>query len=306
MEESRVVGALVGSAVADALGAPFEFGGPGQYSERFSDLLSDGGSEMIGGGTFNWAPGEFTDDTQMALHLAESLVDNGLALDRDDLWLRWQAWSENAADVGITTRRALGFDNWRDVVHPDPERTAANGALMRCTALALLDVPREVRLRWTLEQAAMTHAHPDAGLGAWLGVAAIRAAIEGSDPFDVLHKEVASLPSGSHERFAAVLGEDWHPIGSHPYNGGVWVCLATAVWAVRGAETYEEAVVRAIDCGGDTDTVACVAGALAGALHSIDAIPTRWRSDLHGSPDGERTIRADDLAVLARRLAGYR
>ena len=51
---------------------------------------------------------------------------------------------------------------------------------------------------------------------------------------------------------------------------------------------------------------ATLAGALAGALHSIDAIPARWRSDLHGSPDGERTIRADDLAVLARRLAGYR
>lgn len=306
MDESRVVGALVGSAVADALGAPFEFGEPGEYTERFPDPLPDGGSEMIGGGTFNWAPGEFTDDTQMAVHLAESLVDNDLALDRDDVWRRWRAWSDEAADVGVTTRRALGFDDWRDVVHPDPERTAANGALMRCTALALLDVPREVRLRWTLEQAAMTHAHPDAGLGAWLGVAAIRAAIDGDDPFDVLGHEVDSLPSGSRERFAAVLGEDWHPIGSHPYNGGVWVCLATAVWAVRGAGTYEEAVVRAIDCGGDTDTVACVAGAIAGALHSMDAIPVRWRRDLHGSPDGGRTLRTDDLVTLAHRLAEYR
>jgi len=303
---SRAIGALVGSAVADALGAPFEFGGPGEYSERFPEPPPAGGSEMIGGGTFDWAPGEFTDDTQMAVHVAESLVDNDLALERDDLWSRWRAWSEDAADVGITTRRALGFDDWRDVVHPDPERTAANGALMRSTPFALLPTPREVVRSWVVHQAAMTHAHPDAGHGAWLAVAAIRAAIDGGDPFSVLHREVGSLPSGPHERFAAVLGEDWHPMGSHTENGSVWVCLATAVWSVRDAATYEESVVRAIDCGGDTDTVACVAGALAGAIHSIDAIPARWRNDLHGSPDGRRTLRADDLETLARRLAGYR
>ena len=301
-----MTGALVGSAVADALGAPFEFGRPGEYSDRFPEPLQDGGSEMIGGGTFDWAPGEFTDDTQMAVHVAESLVDNGLTLDRDDLWSRWRAWSVDAADVGITTRRALGFDDWRDVVHPDPERTGANGALMRSTPFALLPTPREVVQSWVVHQAAMTHAHPDAGHGAWLAVAAIRSAIEGGDPFTVLHGEVERLPVGPRERFAAVLGGDWHPMGSHTENGGVWVCLATAVWAVRGAGTYEESVVRAIDCGGDTDTVACVAGALAGAIHSIDAIPIRWLNDLHGSPDGRRTLRTDDLVILAGRLAGYR
>ena len=306
MDESRFNGALVGSAVADALGAPFEFGGPGQFSERFPEPLQDGGSEMVGGGSFNWAPGEFTDDTQMAVHLAESLVDNGLRLERDDLWSRWRAWSEDAADVGITTRRALEFDDWRDVVHPDPERTGANGALMRSTPLALLPKPREIIRSWVVQQAAMTHAHPDAGLGAWLAVAATHAAIAGGDPFAVLEQEVAALPAGPRERFGAVLGDDWHPMGSHTGNGSVWLCLATAVWAVRGAETYEDAVVRAIDCGGDTDTVACVAGALAGALHSVHAIPARWRDDLHGSPDGRRLLRTGDLEALARRLAGYR
>lgn len=305
MDVGRLEGALVGSAVADALGAPFEFGDPGEYSRRFSGDAGEDENEMIGGGAFDWAVGEFTDDTQMAVHLAESLVDNRLTLVRDDLWRRWRAWASSAADVGNTTRFALGFDDWRDVVHPDPEWTAANGALMRSTALALVDVSVEVRRRWTLEQAAMTHAHAAAGYGAWLGVVTTRAAVEGADPFAALGAALDDLPDSAREGFAEVLAEEWDPEDRHHLNGGVWVCLATAVWAVRGARSFEEAVVRAIDCGGDTDTVACVAGAIAGGVFSIDGIPSRWLDVLHGRPDPERRLGADDLARLARRLAGY-
>ncbi len=70
-----VLGALVGTAVGDALGGPFEFDAPGTYLLRFPNPVVGGTGELIGGGSFNWAPGEFTDDTQMALALAESLVD---------------------------------------------------------------------------------------------------------------------------------------------------------------------------------------------------------------------------------------
>ena len=102
----RAMGLLVGAAVGDALGAPFEFGLAGDYGRRFPEPVIGGIGEMVGGGHFDWAPGEFTDDTQMALALSESLVARG-GFDPDDVWERWQTWASEADDIGSTTRTAL-------------------------------------------------------------------------------------------------------------------------------------------------------------------------------------------------------
>ena len=104
----RALGAVVGSAVGDALGAPFEFGPPRQYSRRFPEPVVGGTGEMIGGGGFEWAPGEFTDDTQMAIVQAESLLACG-DVDGDDLFERFRIWASAASDVGIQTRSVLGL-----------------------------------------------------------------------------------------------------------------------------------------------------------------------------------------------------
>ncbi len=266
---------------------------------------------MIGGGGFEWAPGEFTDDTQMGVLLAQSLVDARHDLNPDDLWRRWRAWASTASDVGITTRRALSFENWREVRHTNPSHTAANGALMRAFPLALLSVDRNTRREWTLQQAALTHAHPDAGFGAWLGVAMMRAAIDDHDPFEMLETELQELPKQSRDVFAPLLAPTWSPDDGGPSNGSVWGCLAHAVWAVRGAESFEDAVVRAVNCGDDADTVACVAGALAGALFTEQAIPSRWLAYVHGTTgdrDDERSdyLRLEDLEQLALAVAGLK
>ncbi len=160
VEGSRITGLLVGAAVGDALGAPFEFKPAGTYRMRFPSRVLGGIGELIGGGGFNWAPGEFTDDTQMAVVLAESLLANDLTLDRDHLFASWRQWATNATDIGSTTRHALSFERWQDVSHRNPEMTAANGALMRAFPLALLKVNDLTRREWTLQQAALTHAHP--------------------------------------------------------------------------------------------------------------------------------------------------
>jgi ADP-ribosyl-[dinitrogen reductase] hydrolase len=307
-ELQRIVGVMVGAAVADALGAPFEFGPARQYSRRFPAPVLGGTGELIGGGTFGWAPGEFTDDTQMALALAVSLLDAG-RYEPDTLWQAWRQWAADAADVGTTTRASLRFADWRAVRHPDPARTAANGALMRAFPLAVAfigssdDDARAV----VLHQAALTHPHPAAGWGAWLAVAMMRAGIRGDDPFAALARELDELPGDVAGAFRAVLTPGWTPERSHPHNGTVWGCLAQAVWAVRSTDSFEAAVITAIELGGDTDTVACVAGAIAGARYGVQAIPSRWATYVHGRvalTGGERRFGLADLQHLALALAG--
>ena len=97
----RAVGAVVGSAVGDALGGPFEFGPAGAFSARF---LVGGDMEMCGGG--GWEPGEATDDTQMAVHLGESLLERG-GLDLPDIFARFQRWAAaDPKDIGLQTEEA--------------------------------------------------------------------------------------------------------------------------------------------------------------------------------------------------------
>jgi ADP-ribosyl-[dinitrogen reductase] hydrolase len=100
------VGAVVGSAVGDALGAPFEFGPPRRFSARFPEPVSGGVGEMVGGGSFVWAPGEFTDDTQMATVQAESILECG-EVDGADLFERFGIWASDAPDVGAQTSAVL-------------------------------------------------------------------------------------------------------------------------------------------------------------------------------------------------------
>src|SRR5688500_78183 len=133
----RVAGALVGSAVGDALGAPFEFGPPGQFSARFPVPARGSRTEMCGGGSVGWEPGEFTDDTQTALLVASALLECG-GLDEGDLFDRFSRWAEaDPPDIGSQTRAVLGSGRPWDVAATDnfarSGHAAGNGSLMRTT-----------------------------------------------------------------------------------------------------------------------------------------------------------------------------
>ena len=148
----RAMGCIVGSAVGDALGAPFEFRPPGEYSSTFPRPVHGGIGEMIGNRT--WEPGQFTDDTEMGVMVGDSLLAcNGV--DIDDQLLRFRAWARSAKDVGNLTREVLGSslpgtDAAYEVMRRRHGRsTAGNGSVMRAAAgRGVLRVERHGQDRW--------------------------------------------------------------------------------------------------------------------------------------------------------------
>ena len=311
-QNQHAIGALLGSAVGDALGAPFEFQPGGRYSARFPRRVLGGAGEMVGGGP--WAPGEFTDDTHMALALAESLVSHG-RLHPEDLWARWRAWAADAKDVGILTRQALScstHDGAAAHAHrANGGKSAGNGSLMRNVPVALFhhDSPPDEIHALAAAHSALTHHDPDCAVACGLHARMVRAALYGDCAFAALDEAVAELPTGPRARWSALLRPAWKPSDAKPQltNGTVWICMAQAVWAVRGARSFADALIRAIDLGGDADTVACVAGSIAGARWGIQGIPSRWTTYVHGAfdtPAGRRSYANGDLQRLACRLLG--
>lgn len=302
----RALGAVIGSAVGDALGAPFEFGPEGAFSARFP-VMGHGG-EMCGGG--GWDPGEATDDTQMAVLVAESLVECG-GLDLPDVFRRFRRWAAaEPKDIGLQTETVLsGGDPWDTAAalhfHVS-QRAAGNGSLMRAapSAVHFAGRGREATMDAARRLAALTHGDR----AAWEGTAVlhelIRVALTGGDPLDAVAATLEAVHPDHRRRYATVLSPDWHPDQATEFNGAVWPCLGSAVWALRTTTSYETAVRAAIDLGGDTDTVAAVTGGLAGAVHGIAGIPERWTAPLHVPLPGfgDRVLRTADLADLTRLL----
>ncbi|MGW1378673.1 ADP-ribosylglycohydrolase family protein [Streptomyces sp. NPDC002446] len=300
----RAIGAVLGSAVGDALGAPFEFGEPGAYRARFPDGVGD---MWAGGG---WDRGEATDDTQMAVLTAHSLLEHG-GLDLPDVFRRFQRWAAaGPKDIGLQTEDVLGsglpWDRAAAAHFARGDRAAGNGALMRAApaAVCFAGRGRAATMDAARHLSALTHGDP----AAWEGTAVfhelIRVALGGGDPLAAVPDALAAVHPDHRDRWAVVLAPDWHPGLATEFNGAVWPCLGSALWALRGTGSYAAAVGAAIDLGGDTDTVAAVTGALAGAVHGAAAIPDRWTRPLHVPLPGygDTVLHAGELAALAREL----
>src|SRR3954465_4986740 len=286
----RVAGALGGSAVGDALGAPFEFGPPGRFSARFPSPARGARTEMCGGGP--WEPGEFTDDTQMALLGASSLVDCG-GLEEADLFHRFRTWAQaDPKDIGIQTRTVLGSGQPWDVAATEhfrrTGRAAGNGSLMRTTpaAIRFSRDGREVTMEAARRISALTHGDPSTGEGCAIFHELMRVARGGGDPLGATPSALEAVADEHRDRWATVLAPDWTPADATESNGAVWPTLGQAVWALRHGADFAHVMRLVIDLGGDTDTVAAVAGGLAGAVFGMGGIPSRWASGVHGRVPG--------------------
>jgi ADP-ribosyl-[dinitrogen reductase] hydrolase len=306
----RAVGCLVGSAVGDALGAPFEFRPPGEYAAAFPSPVHGGIGEMIGNRT--WEPGQFTDDTEMGVIVAESiLASNGI--DADDQLTRFRAWGRKAKDVGNLTREVLGSslpaaDAAYDVMGRRNRRnTAGNGSIVRAAAGAVhfAEGGTAKTVEAALHLSAVTHADPLCQWAVAMQHELIRVALEGGDPVEALVAVTAMLPDEIRAVYQPLLAPTWTPESAGPGNGSAIGALAQAVWALRHFDSFADVVTAVINLGDDADSVAAVAGALAGAKFGIQSIPTRWLTYVHGEvtdPAGH-VHRYDHLALQSLALS---
>jgi len=308
----RAAGVLLGQACGDALGAGYEFG---------PALPGSAAVVMKGGGGFGWAPGEWTDDTQMAIPLLEAAeMDGGLMGNLDHVARRWVDWAVSAADVGNQTRQVLGacrrsgdltaesLVRASHAQHAVTGHTAGNGSLMRTgiVAVAYLDdvsglasVARHV--------SSLTHWDDDAGDACVLWCLAIRhAVLTGSLDIAV---GLEALPAARRDVWSERMAEAAHsrPV-DFPRNGWVvhafqaaWSAIATTrVPDLRPEVHLQLALENAVRAGGDTDTVAAIAGQLLGARWGASSVPDQWMDVVHGWPH----LRAGDLAARGAALAG--
>ncbi len=307
----RIEGVLLGTAAGDALGAPYEFGPP-----RGPELEV----AMKGGGP--WAPGEWTDDTAMAIAIAEAIATGCDARDeavQDTIVARWLKWSHTAKDVGIQTHSVLSGAARRGIsaeraraeaanVHQRTGRSGGNGSLMRTAPLALAYLDDEEALVEAARAISeLTHFDPDAGDACMLWTLAIRHAVLTAE-LDV-RVGLCHLDADRRDLWSERLdvAEASRP-ADIDRNG--WVVAALqAAWSaithtVPGPDTLRADHLRlgldaAVRAGNDTDTVAAIAGGLLGAAYGASAVPLEWRVLLHGWPG----LRAHDLVNLASIIA---
>lgn len=306
----RLAGAVIGSAVGDALGAPFEFQPAGTYRSRFPIEARGVRTEMCGGGGLGWAPGEFTDDTQMALLVASSLIQCE-GLDEADMFERFRTWVRaGPPDVGNQTRAVLDSGRPWEVAAAEhfagSGHAAGNGSLMRTTPAAVWFAPagRSETMGAARRISALTHGDPSAGAGCAIFHELVRVALDGGDPLAALPDALAEVAPEHRARWESVLDPLWQPSDATESNGAVWPTLGSAVWALREGRSFADGMRLVLDLGGDTDTVAAVTGGLLGAVYGIAGIPMRWTSALTGVVPGYGDRRWDlaGLHDLARLL----
>lgn len=314
----RFRGALLGGAIGDALGRPAEGRDRAAVAARFGVLR-----DYVPWRGWQGGPkGTFTDDTQMTICVAESLLATGGRLDPADLARRFVAWLPEGRGVGGTCLEAVELLTagvpWEEAGRP----SAGNGAAMRVGPVGLCHLHDPDALRRDAALSALvTHADPtavasavaQAFMVAWCaqrpgGELAPGALLSDLARLlaDVDHPAIPGRRPGPPRRLADLLAEvgDWldaeaGAVFDHFYNGAlVTESLPSALWCfLHAPEDPEEAIVAAANGGRDADTVAAMAGTLAGAYHGESGLPERWVADLEAA-DRLREL-ADGLLDLA-------
>jgi ADP-ribosylglycohydrolase len=300
--KNKIFGGILGLSVADALGVPVEF-------KSREELKQQPVTDMLGYGTYNQPPGTWSDDTSLALCLLDSLA-NGL--DYYDVMRKFHAWFNKAEytphgevfDIGFTTRKAIKyFAQYNE----DPtmcggmsENDNGNGSIMRILPLVFYlranygDSFNENNEAVNIihDISAFTHSHQRSQIscGIYIFIAnelissgniesGVKQGIYNAIKYyenskDYFKKELPHFQRFFSDKFKNL------PEKNIKSGGYVVDTLEAAVWCLLNTDTYESCVLKAVNLGGDTDTVAAVAGGLAGICYGLDAIPSKWKNEL--------------------------
>lgn len=308
-QRARYQGSLMGLAVGDALGTTLEFKPPGTFAPIH---------DLVGGGPFGLKPGQWTDDTSMALCLAESLV-TCQGFDPADQMQRYVRWyreghlssTGRCFDIGNTVSAALHrFERdgnpFAGDTHP---RTAGNGSLMRLAPIpiAFANRPGEA-VRLAGDMSRTTHGAAEAVDACRYYAGLLVGALQGEAKEALLAPRYSPGPGlWDTEPLAARI--DAIAAGSFKLKlppeirgrGYVVDALEAALWAFWGTDSFAAGALAAVNLGDDADTTGAIYGQLAGAYYGLDGIPERWR--------GATALRepilalADGLFALAQRAA---
>ena len=293
-EISRFTGCLLGLAVGDAVGTAVEFQPRGSFP-----TLSD----MVGGGPFHLNPGEWTDDTSMALCLATSLVKRG-GFDARDQMERYSRWAEEGYlssngrcfDIGNTVAAALR----RFQANGDPfagstdPRSAGNGSIMRLAPVPMYFYPdRQRAMGYAGESSRTTHGAMECVDACRLLAAILVLALTGRGKDAVLSAEAETF-SGA-EKIVAIACGQYRDKSISQIRGSGYVVqsLEAALWCFLHTDSFEAAILKASNLGDDADTTAAVCGQIAGAYYGTPGIPERWL---------ERLAFAQEIGELGERL----
>ncbi|WP_254783970.1 ADP-ribosylglycohydrolase family protein [Collimonas sp. OK307] len=291
--KSRYMGALVGLACGDAVGTTVEFSPRGSFQPV---------TDMIGGGPFGLKPGQWTDDTSMALCLAESLLSKGAFDPADQMarYLNWWHWgylssTGDCFDIGMTVQRALAHFQ----ISGDPfsgssdPASAGNGSLMRLAPVVLFAYPNlHSVLTYAADSSRTTHAAPEAVESCILFAEILHGALSGRGKEELI-SEISFIPS--EPKLTALATASFITKAEADIRGSGYCIdsLEAALWCFFNTDSFDDAVLRAVNLGDDADTTGAITGQIAGAYYGIEAVPLAWV---------ERLTMRDDIEGMANNL----
>ena len=290
----KLQGSVFGAAIGDAVGVPFEF-------RSREEMMRCPATGMTGNGTYHMPIGTWSDDTTMTLCTLDRLDES---MDYDGIMRAFLSWVEKGEytphgscfDIGGTTRRAL--ENFARGAEPlrsglDDNYSNGNGSLMRIIPAALyadahgLSLPEAVKLAETLSS--LTHAHAISRTGCGIFTCIALSLLKNADKSSVQEgirnaAAVYTTESGSKgiEKYRRLLSDGFAALPQEKIRSSGYVVdtLECAVWCLLQSDSYSDCILKAVNFGNDTDTAACVAGALAGLLYGYEGIPEKWRGAL--------------------------
>lgn len=294
MEETKVKDGMFGLAIADAVGVPAEF-------KSREELRRNPITDMVGYGTHNQPLGSWSDDSAMAIATMDSLVEKD-GVDYEDIMHKFYEWERNSKytatgvffDIGITTSNAI--HNYSKGISPTEcgernIRSNGNGSLMRILPAVLYcyynNIPYDEEVEIINNVSSLTHGHEISKLGCKIYSDYVKEILEGKT------KEEAYEGLKYYE-YDKYYGKDSIDYYKRLFDGSLSTAreeeikssgfvvdsLEASIWANLTSNDYEEAVLKAVNLGDDTDTVGAITGSIAGILYGYENIPQFWRDNL--------------------------